>query len=123
MSAALKGAVIGCGRMGAFTSASVREWGPDCFLPSAHAEAIAMADGADLVALCDASSENLARAGDHYAVEKRYTDHTELLAQETPDLIGLATRTIGRAGIIQDCIAAGARALHLEKPLCNSVAE
>ncbi|MEM7689139.1 MAG: Gfo/Idh/MocA family oxidoreductase [Pseudomonadota bacterium] len=123
MSRPLSAAVIGCGRMGAFTSPSVRAYGPDCFLPSAHAEAIAMAEGLDLVALCDASEEGLARAGDHYGVAQRFADHRAMLDSGGPNLVGLATRTIGRADIIRDCIEAGTCALHVEKPLCNAVAE
>ncbi len=119
----LTAVVIGCGRMGAFTSPSVREYGPECFLPSAHAEAFAEADGIDLVAVCDAHEENARRAAEHYSVARNYTDHSAMLAAGAPDLAGIATRTIGRADMIADCIAAGTRALHVEKPICNSVAE
>jgi scyllo-inositol 2-dehydrogenase (NAD+) len=38
-------------------------------------------------------------------------------------LAGIATRTPGRAELILAALAAGTRALHIEKPLCNSVAE
>ncbi len=123
MSAAFSAGVIGCGRMGAFTSPSLREYGPACFLPSAHAEALSMADGIDLVSLCDADAAALARAGAAYQVENRHGSIAELLAKGAPDLVCLATRTPGRADMILDCIAAGARALHVEKPLCNSRAE
>ncbi len=119
----LNAAVIGCGRMGAFTSPSVREYGPDCFLPSAHAEAFEHADGIDLVALCDPNAESLAKAADLYKVKQIFTDYRDLLAAGAPDLAGIATRTIGRADMIADCIAAGTRALHVEKPICNSAAE
>jgi len=119
----LTAAVIGCGRMGAFTSPSVREYGPECFLPSAHAEAFQEAEGVDLAALCDANKEGVARAAEHFGVSQSYTDHAELLAAGAPDLAGIATRTIGRADIIADCVEAGTRALHVEKPICNSVAE
>ena len=57
-------AVIGCGRMGAFTSEGVRKFAPECWFPLAHAEAIEAADGLDLVALCDPSEEGLARAAE-----------------------------------------------------------
>ncbi|MEM8724177.1 MAG: Gfo/Idh/MocA family oxidoreductase [Pseudomonadota bacterium] len=119
----LTAAVIGCGRMGAFTSPSVREYGPECFLPSAHTEAFEQAGGVDLAALCDPNEESLARAADMYGVEQTFTDHRDLLAAGAPDLVGIATRTIGRADMIADCIAAGTRALHVEKPICNSVEE
>lgn len=119
----LSAAVIGCGRMGAFTSPSVREYGPACFLPSAHAEAFHDAEGVELVALCDPNEDALAKAAERYGVERTFGDYSDLLAAGAPDLAGIATRTIGRTAMIEDCIAAGTRALHVEKPLCNSVAE
>ncbi|MDJ0978406.1 MAG: Gfo/Idh/MocA family oxidoreductase [Erythrobacter sp.] len=123
MTATFAAGVIGCGRMGAFPSPSVREYGPACFLPSAHAEAMQMADGVDLVALCDPDAERLARAGEHYGAQRRYKDARALLEAGAPDVLGVATRTLGRADIILDAIASGTRALHVEKPLCNSMAE
>lgn len=119
----LTAAVIGCGRMGAFTSASVREYGPECFLPSAHAEAIQQADGVDLSVLCDPNTQSLAKAAELYGVEQTFTDYRDLLAAGAPEITGIATRTMGRAEMIADCIEAGIRALHVEKPICNSVAE
>lgn len=119
----IEAAVIGCGRMGAFTSESVRSFAPECWFPLAHAEAIRAAEGVELVALCDASGDNLQRAANEYGVGRTYADHTAMLASQAPQLIGVATRTIGRAGIIADCHAAGARAFHIEKPICNSMAE
>ncbi|MEM7702470.1 MAG: Gfo/Idh/MocA family oxidoreductase [Pseudomonadota bacterium] len=123
MSALLTAAVIGCGRMGAFTSASMRAFGPACLLPGAHTEAVAMADGVTLAALCDTDLQNLERAGARYEVDRLYADPAALLSDEAPDLITLATRTPGRADLIERCFYAGARALHVEKPLCQTVAE
>ena len=118
-----RAAVIGCGRMGAFTSAGVRDFAPACWFPLAHAEAVAQHDALDLVAMCDPSSEGLARAQAHYGVEHGFADHRAMLRAGPLDLITVATRTIGRAAIIADCHGSGVRALHVEKPLCNSVAE
>ncbi|MEL7216969.1 MAG: Gfo/Idh/MocA family oxidoreductase, partial [Pseudomonadota bacterium] len=70
-----------------------------------------------------ANAEGAERAAEHYKVPRSYTDHAALLADGAPDLVGIATRTIGRADMIADCIAAGTRALHVEKPVCSSVAE
>lgn len=119
----MEAAVIGCGRMGAFTSDAVRRFAPPCWLPLAHAEAIKGASGLELTALCDPDGEQLARAARCYGVTRTYSDHRALLAEKTPDLVGIATRTWGRADIIEDCYAAGVRAFHIEKPICNSVAE
>ena len=120
---AFKAAVIGCGRMGAFTSASMRAYAPECWFPLAHAEALLQADGVELSALCEPQAANLAEAMAQYVVKQGFENHAELLAEFTPDLVGIATRTIGRADIIEDCLGAGAKALHCEKPICNSVSE
>ena len=116
-------AVIGCGRMGAFTSASVRKFAPECWFPLAHAEAIEAAQGIQLVALCDANAESLSRAATQYNVGNTYADHASMLTEVVPGLVGIATRTIGRTQIITECHAAGTRAFHIEKPICNSMME
>jgi predicted dehydrogenase len=121
--AVVKAAVIGCGRMGVFTSESVRRFSPPCWMPQSHADAVAAHSGLTLAALCDPSGPSLERALARYSQAKGYSHHSDLLAALVPDVIGLATRTIGRAGIIQDFVAAGTQALHIEKPLCNSMSE
>lgn len=119
----IKAAVVGCGRMGAFTSEGVRRWAPECWFPLAHAEAIAAHPGLELAGLCDASADNLARAQAAYGDIPGFGDVQTLAAEVQPALVGIATRTIGRAEIIETLFAAGTRAFHIEKPLCNSVAE
>lgn len=119
----MKAAVIGCGRMGAFTSAGVRQFAPPAWLPLAHAEAITAHGGLDLVALCDANADNLARAQAAYGNPPGYAAVEALAREVRPDLVGIATRTIGRAAIIQTLFDHGTRAFHIEKPLCNSVVE
>lgn len=119
----IHGAVIGCGRMGAFTSAGVRQYAPKAWFPLAHAEAMVAAPGVALEALVDPDPERLAQAAALYGASRSYADHHAMLADGAPDLVGIATRTIGRAAIISDCAAAGSRAFHIEKPICNSAAE
>ncbi len=119
----IRGAVIGCGRMGAFTSPAVRDYAPPCWFPLAHAEALAAHPDVELLGLCDPFAETLERAQAHYGVPNGYADHAALLAEASPEIVCVATRTVGRAAIMADCIAAGARALHVEKPLCSSAAE
>jgi len=74
----------------------------------------------DLIALCDPNELSLRRAAEAYGVAKTYTDYRDLVEDARPELIGIATRTLGRAAIIQYTAAAGVRAMHIEKPLCNS---
>ncbi len=123
MEQGLTSAVIGCGRMGAFTSESVRRHAPACWLPLSHAEAIRSHPRLHLAALCDVDPANLHKAADHYAIERCYTVPERLIEEVRPSLLGIATRTPGRAGLIQFAVDAGVSAIHTEKPLCNSVKE
>ncbi|MDC0276951.1 Gfo/Idh/MocA family oxidoreductase [bacterium] len=116
-------AVIGCGRMGAFTSESVTRYAPSCWFPLSHAEAIKSHSRLSLAAMCDLDPDILERAVNKYQVENHYCDPGVLLEAERPALVGIATRTIGRASLIEQAAAVGTRAIHAEKPLCNSVAE
>ncbi len=116
-------AVIGCGRMGAFTSPGVRHHAPSCWLPLAHAEAIRAHPALALAALADVDAETLGRAAAEYGVSRTYTDPYRLLDDVRPALVGVATRTVGRATIIKHALETGTKALHVEKPLCNSMRE
>lgn len=116
-------AVIGCGRMGAFTSDSVRRFAPPFWFPLSHVEAIKSHPRLDLRALADLDATMLERAAAAHNVAAVYTDSSELLDAVRPRLVGIATRTTGRAGLISQAVASGTRALHIEKPLCNSVRE
>lgn len=119
----IEAAVIGCGRMGAFTSGAVRLFAPECWFPLSHAEAIGAEPRIRLAAMCDADPAQLERARAAFGVPAGFTDAGVLAQAVRPQLASVATRTIGRAGIIETLYAAGTRAFHLEKPLCNSVAE
>ncbi|MGH8797078.1 MAG: Gfo/Idh/MocA family protein, partial [Caldimonas sp.] len=109
--------------MGAFTSETVRRHAPGCWFPLSHAEAIRRHPRLQLRALCDVDADALRRAAAVHGVAATYVDLDRLLDEVHPPLLGIATRTIGRAALIRDAIAHGVRALHLEKPLCNSTRE
>jgi predicted dehydrogenase len=119
----LDAAVVGCGRMGAFTSEPVRRFAPPCWLPLAHAEAIRSHPGLRLTALSDTQADALARAAAHYGVQHTFLDPLRLFDELRPALACIATRTIARADIVAHAVASGTRALHVEKPLCNSMRE
>lgn len=116
-------AIIGCGRMGAFTSESVMSSAPNCCLPLSHADAIVSHPRLDLKALADKDVSALERASAKFGINRRYSDPIDLIRSESPELLGVATRTPGRAELICAAIESGTRAIHAEKPLCNSVQE
>jgi scyllo-inositol 2-dehydrogenase (NAD+) len=119
----LRTAVLGCGRMGAVTSESIRKFAPAAWLPLSHADAVADQPDLELVGLCDIVPELLASACDRFGGVPGYADYRDLLDALRPEVVTVATRTPERPGIIADAVAAGTRGLHLEKPLCNSVAQ
>jgi scyllo-inositol 2-dehydrogenase (NAD+) len=116
-------AVAGCGRMGAFTSPGVRRHAPPCWFPLAHAEAIKAHDRLRLSAMADLDLQSVRRAGDVYGCTSIFTDPIRMILEACPKLLSIATRTVGRAELIQVAARAGVLAMHVEKPLCNSVAE
>src|SRR5690242_3246820 len=102
MESGITSAVIGCGRMDAFTSETVRRHAPACWLPLSHAEAIVRHPRTRLAALADLDADALHRVGAAHGVTALYTDPRRLLDEVRPALVGIATRTIGRAGLIAD---------------------
>jgi scyllo-inositol 2-dehydrogenase (NAD+) len=119
----LRGAVVGCGRMGAFTSPLMQKWAPSCWHPLSHCEAISTTSGIELSAVCDVDEALLSRVTALYPTTRAFRSHTDLIDQIAPDILGIATRTPQRPGIIEYAVSNGVRGLHLEKPLCNSLSE
>jgi len=109
--------------MGVLTPERVRQILPNGWLPLSHAEAIQQTQGLELIALCDISQESLVRAGKMYDVEALFADYRELVMQARPDILSIATRTSGRADIVEFAADNGVRGIHAEKPLSLNMAE
>lgn len=109
--------------MGAFPSERVLRHAPRFWLPLSHAEAMTLHPQLALRALCDVDAAALARAGEHYGITRLYQDYRRLIDEVAPDVLGIATRTPERPRIMEYAVMRGVRALHAEKPLCNSVKE
>jgi predicted dehydrogenase len=118
-----KVAIVGCGRMGAFTSEGVLRHAPKCWFPLSHAESVMAHGDLEITALADTDRVMLQKAASHYGVARTYTDFNALIAENTLDLLCLATRTPGRADLIAKACRAGVMAIHAEKPLCNTTEE
>lgn len=118
----LKVAVVGCGRMGCFTSDSFRAKASPGWLPLNHAEAVQSVEGLHLHALCDVNEDSLQHAAREYGVTACYGDYKEMILKESPDILTVATRTPGRTDLL--CFAAenGVKAIHIEKPLAQNLA-
>ena len=117
----IRSAVIGCGRMGAFTSQTVKKYSPNCWFPLSHIEALIRCPETLLESICDIDKDLLDKSSSKYGVENIFFDYQIMLEKIKPELLCVATRTIERTAIIRDAINKGVKAIHLEKPICNSI--
>ncbi len=124
MAETYRAALIGCSRMGAFIDNEVTK-NHAIRLPYSHAAGYEACERTDLVAGADLRGDVLERFGARYNVESDhwYTNYRDLIAQEQPDIVSIATQPEQRCEIILHAIEQGVRALYVEKPLCASVAE
>lgn len=103
----MKYALIGCGRIS-----------PNHIMAAKRNEL-------EIVALCDVVEENMEdkiAKFDLPATVHKYTDYKELLKNEQPDLIAIATESGKHAQIALDCIDAGCN-LIIEKPIALSLSD
>lgn len=116
-----RAALVGCGRIGAFTRDELRHRLPGSWFSLSHLDAMRAVPQLDVVAVSDLSSEAMARVQAKFANTRTYLNVRELLEKERPDLLAIATRTPPRLEIIKVAIGTGVRAIHAEKPLGNQM--
>ena len=102
----MKFAIIGCGRI------------------SANHFAAAVANGLDIVAICDVVPQRMAEKAAAFGLEgvPQYTDYRRMLADEAIDLAAICTESGRHAAIALDCIDAGVH-LIIEKPIALSLTD
>ena len=119
----LSAAVIGCGRMGAFTRPEVAAAVPPGWLPLSHADAIDATPGLRLDALCDPDADALRRAGARHATARLFTDVGTMLRDARPQIVTIATRMPARREIFEAAAHGGVLGIHCEKPFARSIDE
>ncbi len=101
-------ALIGCGRI------------------SANHVVSAMNNNLEIVAVCDSSRENAEDKLLKFDLQDRsikiYTDYKEMIRQERPELVAIATESGKHAQIALDCMDYGCN-LIIEKPIALSIAD
>ena len=102
----MKYALIGCGRI------------------SPNHIAAAKANHLEMVGICDIDEEVLNDKAEKFDLGdvRRYTDYREMLREEKPELVAIATESGRHAAIALDCIEAGC-SLIIEKPIALSLAD
>ncbi len=119
----LRAALIGCGRIGAHTADRLRETLPPVWFPYSHLDALREAPGVELAAVCDQNAEAARATAERHGVSLWYEDGFRLIDEVRPDILLIATRTEGRAALIEHAARRGVRGVHFEKPLARSLAE
>jgi len=76
-----------------------------------------------LVALVDPNPERLAAASRHWGISGIYPDYQTLFATERLDIVSIATPTALRLPLVEAALAAGVRAILLEKPVAATLEE
>jgi predicted dehydrogenase len=119
-----RAALVGCSRMGAFIDNEVAGRSTST-LPYSHAAGYEACDRTDLIAGADMRPDVLEQFGLRYNVspEHQYLDYKEMIVNEKPDIVSIATQPQHRAEIALFAIEHGVRAIYAEKALCASVQE
>ncbi len=125
MTVRLRVALAGCGRMGCFTTERTRDLLPACWMPLSHAEAATSDPRLTLVAVADTDFDRAAAAGARYGIEPAlcYRDAEKMIADCRPDILAVATRSPGRASILETAMRCGVRGIHAEKPLTQRLGD
>ena len=124
MSETYRAALVGCSRVGAFIDNEFVGL-PGRIAPHSHAAGYEACDRTDLVAGVDLRPDVLSEFGKRYSVGENhlYTDYREMLTEEQPDILSVATQPEQRAEIAIYAAEHGVKALYCEKPLCASLPE
>jgi predicted dehydrogenase len=93
--------------------------------PYSHATGYEACERTDLVAGSDVRLEVLEQFGSRYDVppKRRYVDYKQMILEQRPDIVSVATQPEQRTESIMFAIEHGVRAIYAEKPLCASLAE
>lgn len=116
--------LIGCGRMGATIDDEVQDR-PDrhLWLPYSHAAAAVACERTELVAVSDVIADKAEAIRQRYEVAVCYTDYREMIEEEKPDIVCIATRPATHSEITVFAAEHGVKGIYCEKPLCCSMAE
>ncbi len=104
----MKYALIGCGRI------------------SPNHIVAAQKNGLDIVAICDLETRNMKDKILKFRLPKTvqcYTDYKQMLEEEKPELVAIATESGKHAQIALDCMRIGHANLIIEKPIALSLAD
>ena len=92
-------------------------------LAQSYSEALWNRPEVELVAAVDRDPKRCKVFEERYGINATYADAAEMLRQEKPDIVALATNTRGRADLTCLAVECGARGIFTEKPMCHTLEE
>jgi predicted dehydrogenase len=116
MSTKYRVAVVGTGRVGAL-------WETDPPTGQSHAGAFFVQPECEIVAGANRGRERLEEFGRRFGVQALYTDYDEMLRNERPEIVCIATHPGAHAAIVESAVRNGARAIFCEKPMALDLAD
>lgn len=82
-----------------------------------HAKGYAACAGVELAACADLKEELAKEFAEKHKVQKTYIDHRKMLQEIKPDVVSVSVWPHLHADLVVDCVQAGVRAVHCEKPM------
>ena len=92
-------------------------------LPTSYAEALRNQPEIELVAAADRDRKRLKAFEERYGEGATYTDAEQMLRQERPDIVAIATNTKHRADLTCLAVECGAKGIFTEKPMAHTLEE
>ncbi len=96
-------------------------------MPHSHAGAYSFLPETEIVGVCDLVQEKIddfmAGWSNRCPGVKGYTDYTEMIAEQQPDLLSVVTSDNRHADIVVDAAESGVRGIYCEKPIATSLAD
>ncbi len=120
MSAKLRVAIVGAGRMAGFIDGEVKNY-PAIKLPYSHAAAYSVCRDTELVAVCATKKSSIERFMNKWNVKQGYLDYREMIVKEKPDILSITTHGDLHAPIAIFAAMHGVRGVYCEKPIANSL--
>lgn len=108
--------IIGLGRI-----ASLFEDDEKRIHPCTHAGALVALEDVELVSGAARSEESALRFKNRWNLDRVYTDYVEMIENEKPDIIGLATNPESHMGIVERIAGMGIKGILCEKPIALSL--
>ncbi len=109
--------VIGCGKPWGSPGATGMGQG------NVHAMGYIASPDCELVAASDIRQDNLDAFVQRYGVPRGYLDYHEMLAREHLDMVSICLWPKLHGPVLFDCVAAGVKAVHCEKPIAPTFGE